>query len=656
MNIHINTTLIDHVAQALFKHRLVNWVKSWVTGLFSNITATADATHSATPTVTPTYQNGVLTLAFSGLQGAGGSKWYSVNSTSVFNTAQAQSGVPTSGTTWKEGDYILNTYYGFIFKCTYLFAGGTLSNWSYEGCIKGADGQDGAYGAGITAAVVASDWDEQSWGDFITGHDEAPVTFASTYYTITRLRSDGMVKAGDTVVVQGKANDTEKVFVCMFEATSTNTTGGITAVAANGIELQRGQAGTNGTNGATWANGAAVSAATSSVPSGIVVGDYYLNSSTYDVWKCVSTTASTKWSLVCNIKGITESTENGHYLPSVVDKTIPVVTYAEDTFADGTIYTEKTVLQNLPIDSKKHIIDSEAEYTTEITQNYWGIGERLFSISWLVRYIEQTGNAGVIAIPFLRVASKPYLVKHFWKDTYQTQTAEYCPRYSDLFVEAFVLDDDKFIEYINDATNHGFESDYNLSENVRWMPNPMQYLENRYGINGGTITDSHKDVAEYIRLSRNNSGTGVPSGFTPPVCAANNSFAIFDSDYFYERVNEVEKKGLHHTGIFYNKEVTNGHDGTYSGRPWLRILDKGERFVELSTQRDTWMSDGFFPTGLTGRDGEYYNFGFCLIEDNTYINSKYDYNDLAEALIAAGRHYIENNASAIAAMGIPGVS
>lgn len=58
-----------------------------------------------------------------------------------------------------------------------------------------------------------------------------------------------------------------------------------------------------GEQGTLWSQGTAVTTTTSSIPAGINVGDYYLNTSTLDVWKCVSTTASTKWSLVCNIRG-----------------------------------------------------------------------------------------------------------------------------------------------------------------------------------------------------------------------------------------------------------------------------------------------------------------------------------------------------------------
>lgn len=61
--------------------------------------------------------------------------------------------------------------------------------------------------------------------------------------------------------------------------------------------------GASGADGATWHSGTAVTSITSNVPSGVVVGDYYLNTNTYNVYKCISTTDSTKWSLECNIKG-----------------------------------------------------------------------------------------------------------------------------------------------------------------------------------------------------------------------------------------------------------------------------------------------------------------------------------------------------------------
>lgn len=59
----------------------------------------------------------------------------------------------------------------------------------------------------------------------------------------------------------------------------------------------------DGNDGSKWHSGTAVTTTTSAIPTGVVVGDYYLNTSTSDVWKCISTTNNTKWGFVCNIKG-----------------------------------------------------------------------------------------------------------------------------------------------------------------------------------------------------------------------------------------------------------------------------------------------------------------------------------------------------------------
>lgn len=60
-----------------------------------------------------------------------------------------------------------------------------------------------------------------------------------------------------------------------------------------------------GPRGATWFNGTAVTSATSDIPAGssIAVGDYYLNTNTYIVWKCLSLSDTTKWQNLGCIKG-----------------------------------------------------------------------------------------------------------------------------------------------------------------------------------------------------------------------------------------------------------------------------------------------------------------------------------------------------------------
>ena len=172
----------------------------------------------------------------------------------------------TAGSVWYTGtgspsisgavnDLYLDTATESVYKCS----GGTT--WAYLTNIKGATGSSGTNGA--------------------------------TWYTGT-----------GSPTISGAANDlyldtaTENVWKCV-----SGTNWGSTY-----ITNIKGTAGTNGTNGTNGINGATWYTGTGS-PSGVVTGvtnDLYLDTSTSNVWKCVS---GTNWgsTFITNIKGATGS-------------------------------------------------------------------------------------------------------------------------------------------------------------------------------------------------------------------------------------------------------------------------------------------------------------------------------------------------------------
>lgn len=77
-----------------------------------------------------------------GDDGQRGSKWFT-------GIAMSGTSTTTGAYTWNDseqkyvGDIYLNTSYGYVYKCT-TAGSGTTAKWTYQGCIKGANGQDAA--------------------------------------------------------------------------------------------------------------------------------------------------------------------------------------------------------------------------------------------------------------------------------------------------------------------------------------------------------------------------------------------------------------------------------------------------------------------------------------------------------------------------------
>lgn len=77
----------------------------------------------------------------SGNVNMGGSQWYTgtaISGTSTTTGAYSYSACPLV----KVGDCYLNTSYGYVYQCT-TAGSGTSAKWTYQGCIKGAQGATG---------------------------------------------------------------------------------------------------------------------------------------------------------------------------------------------------------------------------------------------------------------------------------------------------------------------------------------------------------------------------------------------------------------------------------------------------------------------------------------------------------------------------------
>ena len=160
-------------------------------GVFIEMTSGA----SSRPSTYDGYDFWVKFVGDDGTNGTDGSKWYTTTGSAAFNTQSAQNGISTSGTTWKVGDYMMNTDYGYVYKCTLIFAGGTLSNWTYEGCIKGANSYVHIkYAASSTPADADIHSTQQSGDKYIgvySGNSSSAPTTASSYTWSKYAGDDG---------------------------------------------------------------------------------------------------------------------------------------------------------------------------------------------------------------------------------------------------------------------------------------------------------------------------------------------------------------------------------------------------------------------------------------------------------------------------------
>jgi len=206
-----------------------------------------------------TYDGYDFWTKFVGEDGADGSVWFTVN-TNLPPFSQASNvvaAVPT-GSTWKAGDYLLNAYNGYIYKCTYLAMG--ISNWTYEGCIKGATGANGTSAYWFTGTAV---------------------TGSGTNISASVSGS----KAGDMYL------NTSNYHV--YKATAANT-----------WDYECNIKGGSGTS-AYWFSGTAVTGTGTNISASVAnskAGDMYLNTSSYNVYIA---TAANLWDYKCNIKGAT---------------------------------------------------------------------------------------------------------------------------------------------------------------------------------------------------------------------------------------------------------------------------------------------------------------------------------------------------------------
>lgn len=153
------------------------------------------------------------------------------------------------------------------------------------GNVQGPIGPQGPQGVQGTAGT-----------DGVTPHIDSTTGNWFIGSTDTGIHAQGEQGVGiGSIVPPSTPGQTTDVYTIMSDEQTPSQLGIFT--------VYNGEDGEAGTDGATWHSGTDVTSITSNVPSGVVVGDYYLNTNTYNVYKCISTTDSTKWSLECNIKG-----------------------------------------------------------------------------------------------------------------------------------------------------------------------------------------------------------------------------------------------------------------------------------------------------------------------------------------------------------------
>lgn len=164
-----------------------------------------------------------------------------------------------------EDDCYLNISTGDIYQ--YEDKGSSLE-WTLKGNIKGPTGETGADGekGKDGAPGVAAGFGEPTASATVLAAGESP-----------------------TVRVTATGGNTDKVFEFEFGIPKG-------ADGKNGVDGKTGPAGEDGTDGATWTSGTSAPSNTNGTD-----GDFYLNTSNWDVYK----KASGSWSKVGNIKGAT---------------------------------------------------------------------------------------------------------------------------------------------------------------------------------------------------------------------------------------------------------------------------------------------------------------------------------------------------------------
>ena len=234
-----------------------------------------------------------------GPTGTRGSAWYSgtsITGTSTTATVFSSSGIASA----LVNDMYLNTSTWNVYKCT-TAGNASTAKWTYAGNIKGATGSKGA--TGDTGATGPQ------------GQSGAAAGFGTPTASV-----DANVGTPSVTVTASGAN-TSKVFNFVFKnlkgsTGATGPQGPQGEKGATGATGPQGPQGVTGTRGSAWYSGTGITGtsatATSFSSSGVsnaLVNDMYLNTSTWNIYKCTVAGAASvaKWVYVGNIKGATGS-------------------------------------------------------------------------------------------------------------------------------------------------------------------------------------------------------------------------------------------------------------------------------------------------------------------------------------------------------------
>ena len=231
-----------------------------------------------------------------GPQGSTGNSthWYTGTELTTSSSQSGSSSV-NSGNYCYVGDMYLNTSTGYVYRCT-TAGSGANATWTYQCSIKGPQGPTGPQGS--------------------TGYGSP----GSKWYTGTALSGTGSNISGSTSINSG--------YYCYYGDMYLNTSYGYVYTCSYGgsgtssrwdyLCSIKGPTGSSGSSGhsAIWYTGTAlsgtgtVSGSSSITSSYCYVGDMYLNTSTYYVYRCTTSgyTTSSQWTYQCNIKGATGST------------------------------------------------------------------------------------------------------------------------------------------------------------------------------------------------------------------------------------------------------------------------------------------------------------------------------------------------------------